>query len=137
MSVISQEVWNKVVKDSPYVHISYELYADEQYVELYEDEAREKVIDKVWQPNMYAKALGSWKNNPYRYFNVYSAIHMDADYVGEIFYTELDLDTDYYALEDVGATIEDMEHLIDFLNTHIPEKALIKNKIKLVEELEE
>ena len=137
MSAISQEVWDKVVKDSPYVHISYELYANEQYVELYEDEAREKVIDKVWQPNMYAKALGSWKRNPYRYFSVYSAIHMDADCVGEIFYTELDLDTDYYALEDVGATIEDMDHLIDFLNTHIPEKVLIRNKIKLVEGVEE
>lgn len=134
MTDIPQEVWDMVVRYSPYVHISYELYYDEGNVDLYADAERTEVVETVWQPNMYVKALGTWKRNPYRYTMLYSAIDAVENNIGELSYSQRDLDHDYWHLDDVGYSVDSMEELVDFLNTHIPEIVFKENDIKLVDE---
>lgn len=65
MEDISQEVWDTVVEKGPYVHICYEKYYDEGDVVLRrEDSEGVEVTDTVWQPDLYAKALGPWRHTP-------------------------------------------------------------------------
>lgn len=138
MEDISQEVWDTVVEKGPYVHICYEKYYDGGNVVLiHEDSEGAEVTDTVWQPDLYAKALGSWRHNPYRHFYIYSALYPEEDDIGSFSFWEMDLDSDYWNLKHVGASVDSMAELIDFLNVHIPKSHLENNGIEIVNVEEE
>lgn len=138
MEDISQEVWDTVVEKGPYVHICYEKYYDEGDVVLrHEDSEGLKFTDTVWQPDLYAKALGPWRHNPYRYFYAYSALYPEEDDIGSFSFWEMDLDSDYWNLEEVGTSVDSMAELIDFLNVYIPKSHLDNNGIEIVNVEEE
>lgn len=138
MDDISQEVWDTVVEKGPYVHICYEKYYDEKDVVLrHEDSEGVEVTDTVWQPDLYAKALGPWRNTPYRYFYAYSALYPAEDDIGSFSFWEMDLDSDYWNLEEVGTSVDSMVELIHFLSVYIPQSHLENNGIEIVNVEEE
>lgn len=138
MEDISQEVWDAVVEKGPYVHICYEKYYDEGDVVLrHEDSEGVKFTDTVWQPDLYAKAMGPWRHNPYRYFYVYSALYPEEDDIGSFSFWEMDLDSDYWNLEEVGTSVDSMVELIHFLSVYIPQSHLENNGIEIVNVEEE
>ena len=136
MSNITDGRWDEVVKNSPYVFLTDEVGSYAQEVELYAldeygrlDESRP--MGSTFIPNLYFEDTKS----PFKYHMSRTALHADADDVGEFFYSTYDHDTDYPELEDTGFDVYDLEELEGLIRLLIPEKEYLK--LEKAKELEE
>lgn len=129
MSAITNERWVEVVKNSPYVFLTDEVDSYAQDVELYAldengrlDESRP--MGSTFIPNLYFEDTKS----PFKYHMSRTALHADADDVGEFFYATYDHDTDYPELDVTGFVVCDLDELEGLIRLLIPEKEYLKYK---------
>ena len=127
MSEITEEKWNEVVQNSPYVFPTDEVDSYAQEVELYAldesgglDESRP--MGTTFIPNLYFEDSDS----PFKYFISRTAFSADINGIGEFNYSTYDYDTDYPELEDTGFDVCDLEELEKFMAILIPEKEYLK-----------
>lgn len=127
MSEITEEKWNEVVQNSPYVFPTDEVDSYAAEVELFAlDESgrldESKPMGTMFMPNLYFEDSDS----PFKYFVSRTAISADINFIGEFHYSTYDYDTDHPELEDTGFDVSDLEELEMLMAKLIPEKEYLK-----------